>query len=139
MENVFLSKSELNLDAAEKLKNNPNNHHASSVHCSYYSCYQRLLHILYQILGYDLAQYDEEFRSFKLTQNGGNHEFMLQLFWQKISTKSIDDAKEFKTNFISLRKLRIDSDYRSLWLEKDSSEKAYNLALAIMRTVKKNF
>src|SRR5258706_6936010 len=135
MENIFLSKSELSLDAAERLKNNPNSHHSSSIHCSYYSCYQRLLHVLYRILGYDAKKYEQEFSLFKLKQNGGSHEFMLHLFWSKISLRNMDDAKDFKNDFISLRKLRIDSDYKDLWLEKDSSDKAYILALGIIKNV----
>lgn len=139
MKNIFLSKSELSLDAAEKLKNNPHNHYSPSIHCSYYSCYQKLLHVLFKILGYSKEQYDNEFRLFRLKQEAGNHEFMLQLFWRKISAKNIDDGRDFKNNFISLRKLRIDSDYLEIWIEKDKSDLAYHLAEAIHKNLRRNF
>lgn len=139
MKNVFLSKSELSLDAAEKLKNNPNHHHSSSIHCSYYSCYQRLLHVLYKVLNYSREQVDDEFRLFKLKQDGGTHEFMIHLFWRKISSRNIEDGQNFKNEIISLRKLRTESDYLEVWIEKDKSDLAYNLAESIHRNLRRNF
>jgi hypothetical protein len=86
-----------------------------------------------------LERYEAEFKEFRLKYNAGNHAFILQLFWTKISAKNRDDAKDFKNEFISLRKLRIDSDYHDIWIEKDSSDKAHNLALSIIKNLKRNF
>jgi hypothetical protein len=143
VKNNFLSKSDLNLDAAERLKNNPNNHYSSSIHCSYYSCYQRLLDILYRILGYSEASFKQEFNDFKARQPIGQpigpHDYMIQFFWDHLSTKSHEDAKDFRNNILLLKKLRTDSDYKDLWIEKDVSDRALVLATTIHKNLKKHF
>jgi hypothetical protein len=64
---------------------------------------------------------------------------MIQFFWDHLSTKSHEDAKDFRNNILLLKKLRTDSDYKDLWIEKDVSDRALVLATTIHKNLKKHF
>jgi hypothetical protein len=134
----YLSKSNLNLDAAERLIKNPNHHHASSIHCSYYSCYQKLAHILFKIVEYSQERYTSEYRQFNFRTKGGSHEFAIMLVYELLKDNK-EDAKIFKNDILELKRLRVDSDYKEIWIEKPTSDEAFRLANSISKTLKRNF
>lgn len=140
------SKSVISMDAADRLRRNPNNHYCSSIHCSYYSCYQKLLFILYKTLSYTKKQYDEEYTTYRknpANERSGIHEFTIALFYQKILTLSTpdatNDARVFKDKIMSLKKLRRDSDYEAVWITKEICDKAFDIADEVQKKLKKHF
>jgi hypothetical protein len=139
MYNHLKNKSVVNLDAAMKLKEIPNHHHCSSIHCSYYSCFQVVKYILLAV--YDVKEntiYGQ--RSTGTQKQQGEHEFIIDYLYRKIiESKDLNAAKDFKNNINLLKSLRTNSDYKDIAMDKQQSDQAYCLAEDIHKTLKKHF
>lgn len=114
MSEILLDKSEQNKDAAKLLHDEEL--YCSSVHCSYYSCYQLMIHIIYNVLGYDEQQYTET----EDIKSAGSHNFSMNIIRQEIinSSNSIGD---FNDNFRVLKKYRMKADYQQIKILKADS------------------
>ncbi|SRR5260221_4643607 len=138
MADYWLNKSDINLDAAEKLKNPPNSHHAPSISCSYYACYLKLSHSLYVVLGYTEGKFNIEYNNFRGRSGGaGSHEFMIHLIYTEIASKDKKDAGDFKNEILALKRLRTIADYKNEWQQKDSSDLAFNKAQSVIKVLKR--
>lgn len=137
--NYLLSKSDLNLDAAEKLKKGPNNHHSPSISRSYYACYLRIVHVISNVIGYNEGRFNSEYNSYKIRNPGGKHDFSIHLLYTTIRGNNLKDAIDFKNEILGLKKLRIDADYRNILQEKDLSDSAYLKAEKVIKILKRQF
>ncbi len=137
MTSHYLNKAVLNKDASVQLVKTPNYHHCSSVHCSYYSCYLQLYHIIFIILSISENDFDSIKNQWLNTNNGGLHQFSIMFVFGKIEdpgTKS-----KFKNKILELKKLRIDSDYKNISIDKTISDSATNLAEDITKLLTLQF
>lgn len=139
MPNYWLIKSDLNLDAAEKLKNSPNFHHAPSISRSYYACYLRIIHVINHVVGYDEGQFNTRFNAYKAKTQGGKHDFSIHMIWDIMKTKNLKDATDFRNEILALKKLRTTADYRNELQEKDVSDRAYTKADAVIKILRRQF
>jgi len=93
---------------------------SSSVHCSYYSCVQNLLHILFNKLNLDQKQFQSDARN----NNKGTHKWAADVIGIQIAKKSVKDYKWFQREFGELRALREVADYSEELIGSDSSRDA---------------
>lgn len=133
-------KSKQNLSAAKLLIDR--SLHSSSIHCSYYSCFQKISYMLFCI--HSKEELERQARTKKI--NGGKHVHFISQFKQEIlpfvADKNSEISKKNVTDFYEkinqLKKLRIIADYE------DSSDcdvvtisnRAYALALEILDIIK---
>lgn len=132
-----------NLDAASVLKELPNRHHCSSVHCSYYSCFQAIKYIILSDFGLtdsDIIQ-NRETESYIL--NGrrvqpSEHDYLIRYIHKSIiSLKQLKDAQEFNESISKLKSLRNNADYKPIIIEKDKSDSALNYAETVHKILKR--
>ena len=128
MSTLLRDKAILNFDAARILKETPNYHYCSSIHCSYFSCFQVVKYIIVEIYHID----DEAIYTSRKTDpigTKGGHEYIIELLRRKlIEREEIKDASSFKNKIIELKSLRTNSDYLAIPIDKTISDKAYQLA-----------
>jgi len=127
-------KSKFNLDAAEVLITK--NLYAPSVHCSYYSCLQRIKSILPDFFGVSYQQIDINVSSGKLNE----HSYLIQYISKQIYTNiGYNEYVDFKRNIGDLKEFRIHSDYKDIEVTWDQSSKAYRLATEINEFLAEKF
>ena len=139
MQQYLRDKSITNLDAALKLKESPNHHHCSSIHCSYFSCFQVVKHILINLFE---ENEDEVYAKRKTEPNKqmGEHEYYINnLYLKLLEQKRPENAKEFKNQIKELKILRTQSDYANVLIDQKQSNQAYRLAEDILKLLKSNF
>jgi len=127
-------KSKFNLEAAEVLINE--NLYAPSVHCSYYSCLQRIKSILPEYYAISFNQIDLNVRAG--TEN--EHGYLIRFISKQIrETFGSDEYAKFKRDIGDLKEFRIHSDYKDIQITSDQSNKAYQKALDINRFLNEKF
>jgi len=111
---------------------------ASSVHCSYYSCIQKMLHILRS----DFKKTEEEIDSeSKLgsKDESGFHNWLINLFTREFFTRNFVEGREF-SNFIGqLKGFRIKSDYKNDKINPTIAKNSLDLANQINGILTDNF
>lgn len=115
MSDILLNKSEKNSDAATLLHGEEL--FCSSVHCSYYSCYQLMIHIIYNVLGYD----EEEYSNTNELNNVGSHNYTINIIRQEIISKNNSLTREFADNIRILKDFRKKADYKQVKILKADS------------------
>lgn len=131
-------KSKESLIAAKILISN--SMHNSSIHCSYYSCFQKISSILIDL--YDRERLDSEIKS--TPQHGGTHvqyttKFRLILMdYVKNPAYSINQRTivDFTDKITTLKSLRVNADYYEGDMNSQKSNKAYSLATEILDIIK---
>jgi len=130
-------KSEFNLLAAEKLLQH--NLYASSVHCSYYACFQLMKFTLKNIYNIDYEKQSEEISSSKLNSHG----YVIGIIKKKIKL-NLTDTSEFRyfdRIITDLKMFREESDYHNIQIDSDKGrlalKKANELILLITKKLKK--
>jgi hypothetical protein len=130
-----------NLDAALILKEQPNRHHCSSIHCSYYSCFQAIKYIIFSDFGLTDADILTNRDLVAQTQNGkrpSEHDYLINYLHKNIiQQKALKEAQEFNENISKLKSLRNNSDYTITLIEKDKSDNAYSFAEEVHKILKK--
>ncbi len=127
-------KSEFNIDAAEVLITK--NLYAPSVHCSYYSCLQRIKSIFPVYFGITYDQIEIDVRTGKANE----HSYLIRYISEQIR-KNIgsNEYVDFKRNIGDLKEFRIHSDYKDIEVTSDQSTKAYKLATEINKFLNEKF
>ena len=139
MSTFLRDKSTLNFDAAKLLKESPNYHHCSSIHCSYFSCFQVIKYIVIEIYGVNEESIYMARRP-DPTRPKSEHEYLIEYLHRKlIEKKQLIDASAFKNKINELKSLRTVSDYKTEPIDKTKSDKAYNLADEISMILKKAY
>ncbi len=122
---VFKDKSLFNIKAADLLLKNA--YFAPSVHCSYYSCVQFILHILF-----DKQQKDPvEFESEKRGRKDGTHGHAIFLMGLQLIKKDYQSYKTFQRLIPELKKLREQSDYKPILINHEMGYDALRKAETI--------
>lgn len=124
---VFLNKSEQNLNAATKLIELELN--ASSIHCSYYSCLQRMLYIKTEKLG----EQPETLLKRAKAEDTGSHNIITNEIKQAISSKNSNYSEQqaFSNTLALLKRNRIEADYQPIEINKSKSSASLELAKKI--------
>lgn len=126
-------KSDNNIDAAELLIDK--GLHSSSVHCSYYGSFQRILYTMKTHLG---ITYDDLDRK---CIGGDSHNCMIRICREEYikKGKSAIQANQLDRDFGDLKTLRKKSDYKDEVIVPDQSDKALRLSNKIIRELKATF
>ena len=130
----LLEKSKFNIDAARVLIDE--NLHAPSVHCSYYSCLQKIKSILPAFFGITYEQIDKEVSSGNLNE----HSYLIRYISEQIHHNlGFIEYRDFKNKIGDLKEFRVESDYKNIEITSDQSEKAYRKATEINVFLLKQF
>jgi len=134
----LLLKSTENINSANLLITN--GFAASSIHCSYYSCVQMMLHVLRS----DLNKTEEELEI--LSEKGsrdyhGFHNWLQNVFCEELIRRDKDAriAFDFNTSIGNLKGIRIRSDYRVSGISNKEANKALILAKKINKLIEDKF
>ncbi|ADQ79031.1 hypothetical protein Palpr_0880 [Paludibacter propionicigenes WB4] len=130
----LLEKSKFNIDAAEVLIKEYL--YAPSVHCSYYSCLQRIKSILPDYYAISFSQIDLNVR----TGTENEHGYLIRFISEEIRRNfGFEEYVLFKRNIGDLKEFRIHSDYKDIEITSDQSNKAYRKALDINKFLNEKF
>src|ERR1035437_993426 len=122
----LLEKSRFNLDAAEVLIRE--RLYAPSVHCSYYSCFQRIKSIFPIYFDLTFSQIDVIVRTGKANE----HAYLIRYISEQILKNiGLMEYAEFKRKIGDLKEFRVSSDYKEIEITSDLSNKALKIAKAI--------
>lgn len=137
------NKAITNLDAALILKEPPNRHHCSSIHCSYYSCFQAIKYIILSDLGISESDIVQNREKASYVLNGrkvhpSEHDYLINFLHRNIiDLNQLKDAQTFNENINRLKSLRNNSDYKDLLIEKDKSDIALTYAETVHKVLKR--
>lgn len=119
-------KSRFNLVAAEVLIKE--SLYAPSVHCSYYSCFQRIKSIFPDYFNLNYDEIDSIVASIKTSE----HNYLIHYLSNQIKQKLGDtDYRNFSNDIKDLKLFRTESDYKEIEVTSDLSNKALKLAKRI--------
>lgn len=112
----FKNKSEINLGSAELLHDNTQ--YPAVAHCSYYSCYQFMMHIwLYKM---EKSQQDLDILCNQTT--AGSHVVLINQIRDYIKKINQSDSRDFNSLIIQLKKSRHESDYTDKIIDDRTSQ-----------------
>ncbi len=134
----LLQKSKENINSAVLLIENK--HHSSSVHCSYFSCIQLMLHVLRS----DFNKTEEEIaqESFDGSRNlHGFHNWIQNTFFTEVGKREKDGriVLDFSSKLGNLKGIRIRSDYGINQIGEKEASKALEGAKSINQIIEKRF
>ncbi|MEI6816028.1 MAG: hypothetical protein WCL14_05415 [Bacteroidota bacterium] len=127
---AILNKSESNSKAALSLKQGA--FYASSIHCSYYSCIQLMLHIM--LYKFKLTQ--DEIDSNADEKGEGSHVYLINFFTTEID-KVNANSRNFNTNITTLKRARRKADYKDLEIIESESFAAIGLSRKVAEELNK--
>ncbi len=132
------SKSEFNISAAEELIDR-HSYYASSVHCSYYGCFQYIKHKLNN-LGHSYADVDKAIQESKNKPIKLNtHVYPVKLILTEL-TKKLNDkgvlARDVNDKIKLLKAFRTLSDYHNVSVDIDKGRKALSISKEILNIIK---
>ncbi|NIG55013.1 HEPN domain-containing protein [Chitinophaga sp. Cy-1792] len=124
-------KSKQSLHAAELLIHSQR--YNSSVHCSYYSCMQKIFQILFV---------DKKNDKGKMLSNGrfdrkGSHQQIFDMISTEFSKSYPADYKWLKRQFIKLKELREKADYSDEPIDQEEVYRALRIAESIITLIRK--
>jgi hypothetical protein len=132
---ALLEKSTKNIEAAAKLIEAKLD--ASSVHCSYYSCVQHMLHIKGEYYNEDSERLLERCKF----EQKGSHFVLINEIKDAIRnvSKNASEYQTFSHNIESLKRNRIDADYQNVAIDKSKSGASLAFANKINGILARNF
>ena len=127
-------KSEFNIDAANLLIKEA--YYASSIHCSYYSCFQLMKFTINDFFGIDY-----EAQSVEISTSGQHtHQYVINFVSNELKRfVGIGESQSFKRTIKDLKQLREESDYENIEVSLDMSQTALDKANGIRQYLIKNF
>jgi hypothetical protein len=130
----LVKKSEQNNDAAKLLLSK--DLFASSVHCSYFACFQLMKSHVKHILNIDYLTLDNRIKS----KSKSTHKYLIGLMTNKVHhVLSSEDAHTFKTKLKELKQLRVETDYENIEITQEKSTKALELSETVRNIIVKTF
>jgi hypothetical protein len=120
------------------------NLYSSSIHCAYYSCIQLILDIFYEDLELTEEQLEEEFSDFKREKRyydsgdeSGRHNFyinkIIRELYDRAQCQEDDDQATEVMNFLNtIKKKRVDADYKRVLIGAKEGEKTEQRAKLIL-------
>ena len=124
------NKSEINITAAEHLDGE--SIYPPVAHCAYYSCYQFMKHIWL----HSMNKTDNDLGLLTKNTKEGSHEILINQIIKYLSTKN-QDTRSFRTEIVSLKKLRHKSDYDNVEIGSEISSNAIKLSKSSLVVLKK--
>ncbi len=116
-------KSLFNIESAKLLIDN--NLYCSSVHCSYYSCFQLLKFAIKDFFGIDYDTLSSQIR----TSNKNTHQYIIAFVRDEIENNVGQfEARVFKRKITDLKQFREEADYENIEVDIEQGNKAYQLA-----------
>ena len=128
--NELQDKSDLNLDSSSLLYKN--SLYDSVCHPAYYSCLQFMSHKLI-IKGIKL---DDQASITSRDYNGNSHKYLIESTRRYIKFESYNDEREYKRYIGQLKEFRERSDYKSVRITPEESEKCIYMAKTIRQYLK---
>jgi hypothetical protein len=129
-------KSDQNIASAQYLI--VKSHYASSVHCSYYSCVQLMLHILGSHFKKTEIDIDNE-SQLGSKDEGGFHNWLINYIQRQFFLINNKDSREFYTFIGQLKNQRVRSDYRNVEIKPQKATESKSYAEEIIKLLNKNF
>lgn len=127
-------KSDFNIDAAEHLLSKE--YYASSVHCSYYSCFQLLKYTIKEFSG---IYYETQAQNAS-SSGQKTHQYVINHITGEINSHvGFEESRKFKRTINDLKVFRLESDYEDVEVNLDKSEKALCIAKEIRKYIINNF
>lgn len=125
-------KSEINRSSADFLQQK--GLYPSVVHCAYYSCIQRISHILLNTFHKNYDGPSSVAGSAKI----GSHARMIKDIISCLKENNMD-WKTFNYNITQLKKLRVQSDYAEALIDHQAGLDSISLSDGILKYLKSNF
>lgn len=130
---ILSDKSDVSDKASTKLYSQ--SYFCSSVHCSYYSCVQLMLHILRSHLNKTDREVDREYKNAKT----GLHAWLIGVIFREIIKKNFNDARDFKNTIGVLKQKRVDADYKNIKIEQSDAKMSCDYSVEILKILNNNF
>lgn len=107
----------------------------SSVHCSYYSCFQLVIYYLETILKIDQEErkiryerYRKGLKGTGATKTLGTHEYWIQQFVKDYQNRKSSEVVEIHRTLTLLKQARSKADYSKADFNKKQTDEIYDLA-----------
>jgi len=138
-------KSNLNIKAALTLTSTVDIC-STSVHCSYYSCYQLIIHFLETKLNIDKGarknKYDIYVKGVRDAGGSkilGSHEYWIQQFINDYKQKKSNEVPFIYKNLMQLRQARLEADYEATDFSKKNTDELYDVAFNVRKMIIKTY
>lgn len=125
----LLEKSEKNLLAADLLVDSE--YYSSSIHCYYYSTFQLMLHVVFNIFNIDAKDLN------KKTKGKDSHIYLINYLRSDL-IQGGQDYRDFSNNFRNLKNLRREADYTQNIITKNKASSARHYSFKLNEAIKKN-
>ena len=124
-------KAEENKKSAELLIKNNNN--SSSVHCSYYSVIQIMLHILLS----DLKKTEKAINDD--SKGSSFHLWLSNTIQTELLIRNFNSSYPFGDHFAKLKRLRVKADYHNKLIKNSEAQRASQLSDSIRNILQNHF
>jgi hypothetical protein len=132
----LLNKSKQNKDIAKYLQTDSHEIcYAASIHCGYYSCFQKVTHIFTHILERDSNEMKKEAK----WKRRGSHEHYIKEFRKELEEADRKDAKTLERELLQLKTMRKRADYYDVEITQENARNALEYTEKIHQTIKKYF
>ena len=127
-------KSDFNIDAAKLLIQEA--YFASSVHCSYYSCFQLMKYTIKNFFSIDY-----ENQSIRISTSGQHsHQYVINyISGELVNFVGAEESRKFKRTIKDLKQFRLESDYENIEVSYDKGQIALDKANEIRQYLITNF
>ena len=129
-------KSESNIKGAELLIRN--SLYSSSVHCSYYSNVQLMLHILFTDFNKSEDEIESESKQGSIDEKG-YHNWLKNTITRELFMKDAMIVRDFNNFFGQLKALRVKADYKNSIINKNKASDAVGFSKSINEILKEKF
>ena len=107
--------------------------YAPSIHCGYYSCFQKIVHILKKRYS---VEYGQELKFYETKQKGNLHGACIRLFTSQLKKIDKRDALEVDDLLKQLKDYRLKSDYEDTEIFEKDVDKVKEFVSKIHRAIK---
>jgi hypothetical protein len=111
---------------------------APSVHCSYYSCIQLMLHILRSDLKKSDLEVDKESEAGSKNE-GGFHNWLINLILRELVKKDFQLSRDFSTFVGQLKGLRVKADYKNVEISPNKAKEGLEFAQHVIEILQQKF
>jgi len=129
-------KSEKNIKSAELLIRN--SLCSSSVHCSYYSNVQLMLHILFTDLGKTEIEIENDAKQGSIDEKG-YHNWLKNTITRELVERDFMIVRDFNNFFGQLKALRVKGDYKNSIINKNKATDAVCFSISINEILEEKF
>jgi len=129
-------KSKNNIKGAELLIRN--SLYSSSVHCSYYSNVQLMLHVLFTDFNKSENEIESESKQSSIDEKG-YHNWLKNTITRELITRDFMIVRDFNNLFGQLKALRVKGDYKNIIISKNKAVDAVGFSKNINEILEEKF